>query len=296
MTGTILAFTLLSGCGWDPTLSPMDKSVDIDWVEMDRLATVLFDISCHENGAHTLEDLYRTPDQDAYVRLLPRNIRYLLLVDLVSGHQTVYFAGADIGHPVELALRFLSPRIYDSELGALLQSELASSVNVAVDDLELLLDPNAAVSVAGYSLGGAVAALAGAKLLQRGYAVDSVVTLGQGPVTDAHGAQNLAAVPLLRVVAGRDWATMCYHEGDRHFGATLILLRGPDFAYLEMGDTFYAMAADPEVGPTDFFCHTNYLPHLRDKLAGAKQVPYRLPLLPLTVRGLFPCDFSAVRE
>lgn len=268
----------------------------IDWTNLERIAIALFDVSCHANESKFLEQLYQSPDQDAYIRALPHHHRYLFLVDVTSGHQDVFISGTDIKHPLDWLVSHLAPQVYDAELDASFQRELLTSVNAAVDDLETILDPLVGVSVSGYSSGGMMAPLVGSKLMHRGYDVHSVITLGQSPVTDAHGAQSFAEVPLVRVIAGRDWATMRHRDNRRHFGDALVLLEGAEYAYLRNGDFHYALSTDPSVGTVDFFSHTNYIPHILSKVAGARLVPYRLTAPPLRVHGVFPCDFSYARE
>lgn len=278
----------LAGCGWSPV--PVGD-VQVDWDTLYAQASVLFDVSCELNNADDLDGAYRTDDYDALIREAPGCQRYMLRTDLETGEQHLYFAGANIARPLCFIGAFTSTEVYDPELGILVHHKFCELADSAADDVEPILDPGSSVAVWGYSSGGGVASLVAAKLIHRGYDVVSVTTFGQAAVTDIWGANVLRSVPLLRVVAGRDWATIA-RNGYVHFGDELVLLRDNQFAYLHMGQLAYTVSTGMDAGPADFFCHTNYMPYLEAMTHSATLVNYRIPIIPMKTYGLFPCEFS----
>ncbi|MES2476969.1 MAG: lipase family protein [Verrucomicrobiota bacterium] len=66
------------------------------------------------------------------------------------------------------------------------------------------LDKTRPIRITGHSLGGSVAALLVATLDHRGYTDVSAITFGQPKFTDAHGADKLARLNILRIVHDED--------------------------------------------------------------------------------------------
>lgn len=283
---------MLAGCGWSPAPA---QNVQVDWNTLYAKATILFDVSCALNDADALVRAYSTNDYDAWVGDAPGCQRYMLRTDRQTGKQNLYLAGANITRLLCFLGAFDSTREYDPELGILIHQKFRKLADNAGDAVEPVLDPGSSIAVWGYSSGGGVASLVAAKLIHRGYDVVSVTTFGQGAVTDMWGAHMLRSVPLLRVVAGRDWATIA-RNGYAHFGDELVLLRDRQFAYLHMDQLAYTWSTCLDSGPTDFFCHTNYLPYLEGMIDGAAQVDYRMPIMPMKTYGVFPCEFSGIHN
>jgi hypothetical protein len=139
--GSIATCLLIGGCGWDQASPYTQKEPDVDWMELERTAITLFDISCHENGSEMLQQLYQTPDQDAYVRILPHHHRYLLLVDLLSGHQAVFLSGANIKHPLDLVLGYIAPVVSKNSNARLWQTSPTRQSSYGLANKLAILEP-----------------------------------------------------------------------------------------------------------------------------------------------------------
>ena len=102
------------------------------------------------------------------------------------------------------------------------------------------LDPKRPVWVTGHSLGGAVAVLLVATLDHRGFEDVTAITFGQPKFTDAHGAEKLSHLKLLRIVHDEDPVPMlppaivggAEVSSYRHFGPELLVSANGHFSYL----------------------------------------------------------------
>ena len=129
------------------------------------------------------------------------------------------------------------------------------------------------ICITGHSLGGSVAVLLAATLEKRGYKDVSAVTFGQPKVTDAHGANALNELRVLRVVYEDDPVPLVPPftvDGIgpslyQHFGAELLLKSDGHFYYMD--------AHDPErLDVTDYWSN---ITHIRPKthLLGESYIP-----------------------
>ena len=135
------------------------------------------------------------------------------------------------------------------------------------------IDRDRPVCITGHSLGGSVAVLLAAILDRRGYKDVSVVTFGQPKVTDAHGAELLGELDVLRVVFDDDPIPLVppftIGDGDPdaycHFGAEVVIKADGHF--------YYTDAHDPErLNVAEFWSN---LTHIRPKshILGESYIP-----------------------
>ena len=106
------------------------------------------------------------------------------------------------------------------------------------------------LGLTGHSLGGAMAVILMMYLLDDNYIIDRVITFGQPKVTNEDGIKKFQGSPVLRVIYDNDPVPLVppvtprsiMNGMYRHFGAQTILLRGPNFVYLDE-----KLASDPGV-------------------------------------------------
>lgn len=275
-TNVGILMTLACGCGVTPGSAALTQYDALDWQDMLARATITLDVGDDTLSGAQLEQKYATEEQDAYVRRVSSGRRSLLLVDVDTGAQHLYFPGANLGNPSDLIADLDARPVLDSQLGVMLHQGFRWAANEAVASLDGMLDREYPVTITGYSLGGAIAAVAGAKLAASGYSVTSVLTFGQPPVTGAAGAMRLSRMPMIRCITRGDWAPMLFADDYAHFGHALVLYDGAEYAYLRMDDPYFALSTDPEAVMAKFQQHYEYLPQLALKVRQAEQVPYRL--------------------
>lgn len=128
----------------------------------------------------------------------------------------------------------------EHELGINVHAGFDQSLQECLPWILERLDKTRPVRVTGHSLGGSVAALLVATLDHRGYKNVSAITFGQPKFTDAHGADKLARLNILRIVHDEDPIPMLppveiegksfalYH----HFGPEMIVRRTGHFLFL----------------------------------------------------------------
>jgi triacylglycerol lipase len=88
------------------------------------------------------------------------------------------------------------------------------------------------VVLQGYSMGAGVAAVLSTYLVEDGFRLRRTTTFGQPRVTNAAGAERLAALPITRVVNADDYVAMVPTFPFEHFGEEVILHPGPSYVCL----------------------------------------------------------------
>lgn len=146
------------------------------------------------------------------------------------------------------------------------------------------LDSTRPVWVTGHSLGGAVAVLLVATLDHRGYKDVSAVTFGQPKFTDAHGAEKLAHLNILRIVHDEDPVPMVppvFVGGDTftsysHFGPEVIVKPGGHFYFLPQHsagrlDPSNFWAQFENIKPISHDMVRGYLPAIKQAMAAVSK-------------------------
>lgn len=144
-------------------------------------------------------------------------------------------------------------------------------------ELSARLPPGTELTLAGFSQGGAIAALLPLVPSMQLFKIRSIVTLGQPRVVERSLAARLGDVPLCRLISADDPIPALPHEaGFAHFGRAILLLDGPFVIVLAPGDPAYdAPLTLPDVVPDLLkLDHATYRARLADKRAG---VVYELP-------------------
>lgn len=133
----------------------------------------------------------------------------------------------------------------------------------------------------GHSLGGAAAAIMGIYATEDGYQLASIVTFGQPRFTTASGAQMLTFLPLLRVADANDIVPLLPPGAVNpyaHVGPELLLLDGPDYAYLDASQATKLSIGEfgRNIDTANFRDHKmpEYEMRIAEKLDGARQVDY----------------------
>jgi hypothetical protein len=233
---------LLAACAPTKTFCPQDYSVD--FAEALRFATLAELAYAPDSAVRTAcgKDscfLFTGPATGA---------RAFLQVDDSAHVQWLAFRGTAVFSDVKLDADYT--QMDDSILHIRLHRGFAS----AVKDLSPLyaphLRPGYRTRIAGHSLGGAMAAIAGLYLRAQGFDVE-VKTFGQPKVTNAAGAPRADSLDLVRFLNGRDLVTqvppLSYQPGKlgsyEHFGREVALLEGKGYECLQ---EHYRKRFDPD--------------------------------------------------
>jgi len=173
---------------------------------------------------HTLEELLDDP-----LRLARRECYYLYYEIHPTGQHTqqIFCRGTTLGVDVLTCLQAWT--VYDAELQCRVHQGFRNQADRVVADVVPLLAPptdqRSTISLAGHSLGGAVAVLVAAKLKRRGYDnIVSLTTIGQPACVpterDAHQLRTLLPMHnYWRVENDRDFVPylppLAVHVGDK---------------------------------------------------------------------------------
>ncbi len=220
----------------------------IDFTKAHRLAAALFDVSATATIADDqLAASYQTDSNDVLVRSTTfagdtSPSRYMFIKDRDAQAQIIYLSGtnSDTLWKFDLDLAMVN----DQDLRSHVHRGFDNAALTVLDDVLPRLEADYPITVAGYSIGGAMAVLLAQYLDVNGYQVVDVVTFGQPKVTDAAGAASFANLPLLRFVNHKDPVPHLPPDGIGttsmvHFGPEVILYDGADYAYLNQGDGNY---------------------------------------------------------
>ena len=284
LVGVTLLLTGATGCQpWIPPFPPTPPPTPIDFARAEGLATMLFDLTDNQNVSDDeLRQRYSGNGQTAYVISTVFSgdtapSRYMLIVNDAQRTQTVALAGTNTG--LQWLLDFYTVPTFVTDLNAAVHGGFDLAALTVMNDAVPRLNVDYPTTIAGYSLGGAIACLLTRYLRNDGFQVDSVITFGQPRITDPAGVATFADVPLLRFLNNEDPVPYFPDGNYTQFGPVVVLYNGPDYAYLDPNDPLYDLVfIQPRtpLGPTDPTEHLAppYLSRLRAKLSGANQVVY----------------------
>lgn len=291
MVATLVGVVVVTGCGMasisDSRIST--QATDIDFAKAYALAKSLFDVSqTLDITDEQLLAMYKTDANEVVVRstVFPGDTtpsRYMFVKDNATQTQTIYLSGtnSETLWSFDLDLTVINNPDFRSHI----HRGFDNATLTVLDDVLPRLEITYPVTVTGYSLGGAMAALAGEYLIIDGYNVVDVVTFGQPKVTDKDGVELFANLPITRFVNRNDPVPhlppddMTPPENFSHFGREVVLYDGPYYAYLVPGDPSYARSTTGNLAQAlvqaDFNQHGKiYVDRLAEKLNQAIQIPY----------------------
>ncbi|MEE4192412.1 MAG: lipase family protein [Halieaceae bacterium] len=177
-------------------------------------------------------------------------------------------------------------RAEDSELGIAVHRGFDADTRVIYADLKPRLDPQYDIYLTGHSLGAAVSTLLMMYLQKDGFRVVKSVNFGQPKITNKAGALVFQALPLTRVIDGKDVVpllpadTPLDSEGGEytHLGRTVILLDGPFYAYLSGLEAEQVSQGSfwRDFGDESVQAHkvANYRKRISGKIDGSEEVPF----------------------
>jgi hypothetical protein len=209
--------------------------------------------------------------------------RYMFIKDHATGTQTIYLSGTNSNTLWSFDLDLVV--IDDPDIGCRVHRGFSNAALTVLDDVLPRLEVDYPITVTGYSLGGAMAALLSKYLMINGYQVVDVVTFGQPKVTDAAGLAAFSDLPILRFVNRNDPVPhlppndFVPGEEFEHFGPEVILYDGPSYSYLAAGDRSFTRSTTGDLITTllqaNFNEHGNiYVTRLAEKTQDAVQIPY----------------------
>jgi hypothetical protein len=174
----------------------------------------------------------------------------------------------------------------DAETGIPIHAGFDVTADILYIDLKPHLKQGYKTYLTGHSLGGAIAAVLAIYASRDGHDVVRVVTFGQPRFTTEAGVEQLADIPIIRVVDENDMVPMLPPATKRHAqygpyehtGQEIILLDGPHYVFLSSHDANRIAIGEfwRSMKYTNLNDHkmTNYLARLAAKTDGAIQVPY----------------------
>eukprot|EP00929_Paragymnodinium_shiwhaense_P093108 TRINITY_DN53188_c0_g1_i1.p1 TRINITY_DN53188_c0_g1~~TRINITY_DN53188_c0_g1_i1.p1 ORF type:complete len:491 (+),score=104.43 TRINITY_DN53188_c0_g1_i1:63-1535(+) len=131
----------------------------------------------------------------------------------LSGHgeleQQIFLRGTS--NREDVALDFEVKKAWDPETECYFHAGFLRRAQRVLADIEPLLQQNAVITLAGHSMGGAVATCIGAKLQKRGFTIRKVVSFGAPKLTTADAVPRLSRLPLLRVCHEDDFVVGLPH-------------------------------------------------------------------------------------
>ena len=148
------------------------------------------------------------------------------------------------------------------------------------------LDKDQEIIVTGHSLGAAVSSLLMIYLYHEGFDVGPSINFGQPKFTNRAGAETYGFLDLTRILDDQDLVPLLppatafssIHGDYHHVGQEVILLRGPNFVYLDNHivtekdlSAFWLNLEDLSV--EDHFI-ASYRKNIKDKLKNQVEVPY----------------------
>ena len=166
-------------------------------------------------------------------------VRYFIVFDDASRTQDIAVRGT--GNLANLRVDAEYTPEPDRSLGIQLHRGIAVASTELHQHIRHRLKKEYRTSIAGHSLGGAMAAILGMYLQADGFDVARIVTFGQPKVTNVVGAQEYAHLPILRFVNRADPVAdmpplMSLRDPDwrySHFGAEVLLWTGNRYIFVE---------------------------------------------------------------
>ncbi len=243
-SGVLLLLPLV-GCGINLTPTEPNDPVPpapVDFARALELGRMAFDVTRNDT---VTDDALRARygadgvQVDIFSTIFPGDSgrsRFMLLTDPVQRKHTLVLAGTNTLE--QWVFDSLTNFTWQPDLGANLHTGWNALVFPVYNYVLPELHSDFSITVTGYSLGAALAAIVSEYLLEDGYRVDEVVTFGQPPITDVAGAAVLSNLPLTRFVSARDpFPYVKDTQADSaQFGQMVVLYDGPDYAYLPSGD------------------------------------------------------------
>lgn len=290
LTFALLASALGAGGCFPPSDSTLyTPAPPIDFAKAYRTAKILFDVT---NVAgipdEQLTQQYQTATDEVLVRstTFPGDTtpsRYMFLKDHATGTQTVYLSGTNSG--TLWGFDFDLQTVYDSDFNAPVHQGFDNAALTVLDDVLPRLEIDYDTTVAGYSLGGAMAPLLAKYLILNGYTISNVTTFGEPKLTNKSGVDAFANLPLLRFMNRYDTVPhlppddFTPPENFDQIAPAIILYNGPYYAYVTPNDPPYLATTDGNLWnilwDTSINDHgTLYLSQLASKLDGAIQIPW----------------------
>ncbi len=220
----------------------------------------------------------------------PNDLRHLYFTvreDATTGRQIVAIRGTI--NSLDARIDLIRRATPDPVSGAIVHEGFARLAQVLHKPLVKRLNMDAPIIITGHSLGGAVAALLGQRLLMEGYPVERVITFGQPRFTNHAGAAIFGGLPLLRVVHQRDpiplvparmSGNLAASRGEdatyAHFNDALMLLDGPYYTVQPagFGDNASLLRRLLHGIPQDHSLDA-YIASLREKAQQIRFVPWR---------------------
>jgi triacylglycerol lipase len=215
------------------------------------------------------------PDVVAVEHIKSADVRYTLAEDRGSRTQYLAMPGtASLQDWLEDFDIFLKP---DARNGVPLHRGFEDAALAVYAELKPQLKAGYRVEIAGYSMGGGVAAVLTMYMVEDGYSVRTS-TFGQPRVTNAVGAGRMASLPITRVVNADDFVSMVPTFPFEQFGAEVILHDGPDYVYLSHQDANEISIGEiwREKHGLSVANHASelYVARLAQKVKSARAVPY----------------------
>lgn len=274
-------------CQDDPDMNTAAPAVD--FVRAHGLAKALFDVSFTTTITdEQLTAMYKTETNEVLVRstIFPGDTspsRYMYVTDHASRTQQVFLSGTN--SETLWAFDFDLSSTWEPDFGSPVHRGFNNAALTVLDDLLPRLKTDYPVTVTGYSLGGAMAALLAQYLVINGYDVAEVVTFGQPKITGHETVANFMNLPILRFVNRKDPVPHLppddFTPGETysHFGPEVILYDGPYYSYMDSSDASYDRSTDGNIvailTEANFDEHgITYVNRLASKLTNAVQIPY----------------------
>jgi len=227
--------------------------------------------------------LGKYPPKSAWVTTPGKNnVQYVLLQSAKRKVQAIIVRGTI--DSVNRKLNLDTQGVKDKKTGILMHRGFKTAADVIYKSVKPRLKANYTTHLVGHSLGGAVAAILGIYFIEDKFKVAGIYTFGQPKFTNLSGAKAYINLPLIRVINQNDTVPLIPDETNKggskyaHTGSVINLLSGP-----------YYVRASPKqsvkfsVGVLRrYFVQISvpdhkmkwYLRSIRQKLKGAKQVPF----------------------
>ncbi len=259
------------------TLDSVGSRVDpgrVDFAHLHQMARRASDVQLGEAAVRA-----NWPDVIKVGHVKAVDVRYALAEDHGARVQTLAMPGTEsIEDWLEDFDIFLKP---DARNGIPLHRGFEDAALAVYAEVKPQLRKDYRIDLAGYSMGGGVAAVMTMYMVGDGYKVRTS-TFGQPRVTNAVGAARMAGLPLTRVVNVDDFVSMVPTFPFEQFGDEVILHDGADYVFLNHADANTLSIGElwRETHGLSVKNHasTLYVARLEAKLKAARPIPY-LPRL-----------------